>query len=447
MFKHRLPALLMTLVLGLSLLAGCGSKPAEPTTKEAPPAQAPPQPIELQVWTAYPEIETLLKAIGADYTKENPNVTVKVTLFAQRAMDDKMATALPAGQAADVFDFGTVSLHPYHVGGYVEPVPQDIVDEMKKSWTKAAVEAATDKNQVFIVPSFVGLQALFYNKDHFAEVGLTNPPQTMDELMNYAKKLTKYDAGGKVTRAGYGLRKAGGGYGTAEKFWALGMIPFGVDPLKQQGSGWVTDLSGMEKGLQWYLEALYTQKIDSFEVKGDAEGFAAGTISMFQRESWVVGNLKQNAPNLKYGVALMPKGDKGWGTPAIFSGFGVPKSSKHKAEAWKFIKFATNQKNQVKLLAESGWVPVRIDTDYSSVYASNPVLQDFVKALNTPGYQIRTYPLVPAAQEVVGKMADILMPAFQKSELAKDAAGVTKVVSQVQEQSNKILKDNGLAPK
>ena len=44
------------------------------------------------------------------------------------------------------------------------------------------------------LPTAVRSLALFYNNDLLKEAGLSGPPQTLDDLVDYSKKLTKRDS-------------------------------------------------------------------------------------------------------------------------------------------------------------------------------------------------------------------------------------------------------------
>ena len=53
------------------------------------------------------------------------------------------------------------------------------------------------------LPTAVRALALFYNKDMFAAAGLPGAPETLDQMVEYAKKLTKKDSGGNYEVGGY----------------------------------------------------------------------------------------------------------------------------------------------------------------------------------------------------------------------------------------------------
>ena len=450
MSARRTWAFLAVSVVMVMLLAACApaATPAPAATSAPAATQAPAKSVELTVWTRFPEMEKLLREVGELYTKDHPNVKVTVTLFAQRALDDKIAVALPAGEAADLIENGAVSVYPFYAQGFLEPVPKDLVDWLKQHVSKDMIESGAD-GVVFAVPFFTGIQALYYNADYFKAAGLTRCPQTLDELVDYAQKLTKRDDKGNITVSGFGLRLAGGGYGVAEKFWALAMIPYGVRPVVKVDGGWKPgyDVEGGSKALQLYLDGLYKYKFDSPDVKHDAEGFGLGALAMFQRESWVIGTLASTYPNINYGTCLMVKGPKGWGTNGGPSDLAVSKNSKNKDVAWDFVKFVMTPENQLKLLADTGWLPTRTDADYSSVLNKQPAFKAFLDSMSTPGYEVQLYPMIEPSQEVVGKMADALVPAFANPALANDPAGVQKVVSGMIETTKQILSDYKLLAK
>ena len=50
-------------------------------------------------------------------------IDIEATLFPQRALEEKVAAALPAGEACDVLDLGTMSTYPYYVAGLFEMEP------------------------------------------------------------------------------------------------------------------------------------------------------------------------------------------------------------------------------------------------------------------------------------------------------------------------------------
>jgi multiple sugar transport system substrate-binding protein len=407
-------------------------------------------PVELNIWSAFPELHDQVQWIAAKYMEKNPNIKIKATLFPQRALEEKVAVALPAGQAADLIELDKMALYPYYVAGHLQPLPKNVVDWVKKNFPDYSVVSVTsDKEEIFTFPWLNSLKAMFYNKDHFKEAGITKTPETIDEMMEMAKKLTKRDEKGNLTRAGFDLRLSGGGFGTSQKYWTQVMIPYGAKVLEKVGNkgraGY--DNEAGRKALQYYIDAVHKHKVDSLDFKSDAEAFGLGMTSMFQRESWVVGYLAKNAPKINYGVFLMPKGPGGWGTVGNTMGLSVAKASKYKKEAFDFAMFMMNDEMSRATFGGSGWQPFRKGVDYSQLYKTRPQLKTFIDGAQTKDHVVFDYENIAPIFEIHSRMADRLMAAFKRADLVDNPAGITKVIKETAEETNRILEDHGLLAK
>ena len=59
------------------------------------------------------------------------------------------------------------------------------------------------KDGVLYCLPMLEMRILWYRTDLFKEAGLDRPPQTLDEIYEYAKKLTKHDGSGNITMSGW----------------------------------------------------------------------------------------------------------------------------------------------------------------------------------------------------------------------------------------------------
>ncbi len=408
------------------------------------------QSVELNVWSAFPELHEQVTWIAGKYMEKNPNIKIKTTLFPQRALEEKVAVALPAGQAADLIELDKMALYPYYVAGHLQPLPKEVVDWVKKNYPDYSVVSVTsDKGEIFTFPWLNSLKAMYYNKDHFKEAGINKTPETIDEMIEVAKKLTKRDEKGNLTRAGLDLRLSGGGFGTSQKYWTQVMIPYGAKVLEKVGNKYRAgyDNEAGRKALQYYIDAVYKFKVDSLDFKSDAEAFGLGITSMFQRESWVVGYMAKNAPRVNYGVFMMPKGPTGWGTVGNTMGLSVAKASKHKKEAFDFAMFIMTDDMSRATFGDSGWQPFRKGVDYSQLYKTRPQLKTFIDGAQTKGHTVYDYENIAPIFEIHSRMADRLMAAFKRADLVDNPSGIAKVIKDTAEETNRILEDNGLLTK
>ena len=406
--------------------------------------------VKVTIWSEFPEIHEMISAVAKQYMAEHPEIIVEATLYPQRALAEKVAVALPAGQAADLLEIDKMALYPYYVDGYVEPITGDMEKWVKDNWPQDSIEAVTAADgKMFCFPWFVSLKLMFYNKDYFAEAGITKTPETVDEMIAMSQKLVKRDADNKVTRSGLGYRLSGGGFGTAQKFWTQAMIPYGAKAIEKVGDKWRAgyDNEAGLKAMQMYLNAIYKDNVVSFDIKSDAEGFGLGFAAMFQRESWVVGYMAKNAPKINYGVFLMPKGPGDWGTVGNTVALGLSKGSKNKKEALDFAQYLMNDANSRKLLAETGWQPFRVNVDYKDIFEKMPALKTFVDGLNTKGFKVYDYENISPISEIHNRFAERLMRAFKMKELYEKPEELKAFLHAAAEETNSILQENDLLAK
>jgi multiple sugar transport system substrate-binding protein len=213
------------------------------------------------------------------------------------------------------------------------------------------------------------MPALFWNKGYFREAGLTQPPQTFVEAMDYARKLVKFDSTGKMTRSGISLRLSGQGSGIGEK-WRFLLEPAGGSLIARTPSGrWHQnyDNDAGRTATKFYVDAVQVYHVDDPKILHDADAFVSGTTAMLLREAWVIGEIRKKAPNLEYDVTPMPRwtADGPHKTLVGQDGLYVSAKSKNQQASYDFMKFLTAPESTVLLTQQSGWVGARTDVDWS----------------------------------------------------------------------------------
>lgn len=336
-------------------------------------------------------------------------------------------------------------IFPYFVNGEIIPFEGETAEYIKQNWPEFAVANSTSSDgQVFVLPWITSPKMMFYNLGMFEAAGITETPETVDEMMAMAEQLTVRDGSGNTTTQGIDLRLSGGGFGTSQKYWTQAMIPYGAPVLSPDGdkfrAGYDND-QGVA-ALNLYIDAVHVRKVSTFDAKHDAEGFGLGQAAMFQRESWVVDYMSKNAPDIRYDVFPMPKGPGGWGTVPNTLGLALTSSSKHQDEALAFVQWVTNEENTVKTYAISGWQPWRTQgIDFSGLFEQKPVLEKFVGILSLERHVLHDYENISPVAEIHARMADRLINAFKDSSLAGNTDGQKNAVHEMAEETNRILAD------
>jgi multiple sugar transport system substrate-binding protein len=395
------------------------------------------------VWSGYPELQPIYEAAKADFEKANPNIEVKLEFFPLQGFIEKMNVVMPTGNGPDVAEMITSWAYNFVDAGLFLENPPSIAKDIKKNVLPAYRPSTQWGKKSIGVPVCYYSELLYYNKKMFKEAGLSSAPANYTQFANYAKKLAKYDASGNLTRSGFSFRIMGAPSGTMEKFWATALIPNGADVVTAKGKGkfdaGFTPKIG-EWGLKFYIDMLYKYKVDNFLVKHDSEAFALGQTAMFEREQWVTGYMKLNAPTMEYGIAHLPK-YKSRGTFVKARALYVTKSSKDRSDAWKFVQFFFNPKYQAMMVSKTGWLSTRQDLNYNELLKDTPQL---LNVMTYPkGMKLHWDAMTPAYDEAHIKGAEVLIKAFRDKSLVDNPKGVSKVISNVINAIRTVLRNYG----
>ncbi len=427
-----LAAVLILLAPALALAGGAGEGKAS-------------APAKITLWSGYPELQGFYESVVKDFTAQNPGITVEVQTFALADLDKKLGMSIPSSTAADVLELISVQSFPWASKFFTE-VPAAVKDGVMKVVNKEYLHDVTYGGKMMGVPFCFYSEVLYYNKDMLAEGGYTKAPDTMDQLVEYARKLTKYDPQGTVARSGISLRFAGNPSGTAEKFWALGLLPWGGDILTESTAtpgkfhaGFGNDAG--YKGLSLYLDLVYKHKVTDFNIKQDAEGFAQGKAAMFEREQWVVGTLKQTAPTLNYDASALPKGSRR-ATFAITRNMFVPQAAKSKDAAWKFIAYFYSKPVMERMVKETGWLSTRADLDYAVLLKPSPQLLAGIN--NPPDLQFVWQKRLTVENGIMNKIGETLTQLFRDASLTGNEAKIREAVKKMADAADGTLKEAGL---
>lgn len=440
-----------TLLLAVS---ACG--PAATTAPSAAPGTAGPttgataaanacgsDPITLNIWGGYPEIDPVYKAAGEAFTKTHPNVSFTVFSTDLRGFEQKLTTALPSNTAGEIVVRTTNFLARFIDQDLLLPLPDDLKAAVNApgAYLPEVIKDGTYKDNMWGLPIFTGGTGIFYNTDMYAEAGITGPPTTMDMLIENARKLAKKDASGAVTRSGLSLRLSGQGSGVAEKFWIL-LIQYGKTLIREtpEGSGkWVAEYNGPEgvKLFQTYVDFL-RDGVESLNIDHDAKAFETKVTAQFLRESWVVAEIAAQAPDLvgHYKTISPPVGD----ILTVESMF-VPKGAKNADCAWDFIRFMREPEQQLNLTKVSGWPEARKDIDLTQFLVDNPGFEGFLK--RPDNFQLYVTPPIAEFDEIETKLATHLVEGYADYQnLAGQPDKIKALLDTWAAESNDILKAN-----
>ncbi len=327
-------------------------------------------------WQFWPSrhIEPIVEA----FESENPGVEVKMQQLTWGSGFEKIVAAAAAGNPPDLCELGSTWVPRFASDGAVADVTGEveaIVDDYRM-W-----EIATYGGRVYGWPWVLGTRVLFYNLDLLERAGLDpeEPPETWAELLEAARGVHSLGEG----VYGFGLN-AGERYVTYKKFMALAWGNGGrilSDDLERSEF----DSPGNRQALEFYVGLLPYSIIERQDMIDQA--FKDGRVGLMISGGWNLKRFPQEAPALRYGVALVPRPAAGEGGHASFGGgevLVVFSSSKKKGLAGRLARFLISPRNSIALCREVRSVqPSFVGAENDPFYEFHPHDRVFVRQLET----------------------------------------------------------------
>lgn len=367
--KRTIP-LFLTFVMLLALLAGCaqplvessGQDGASTTASTSDSAEAP---VELLMWTASNEaFHAQNDALIQAFMEENPNYTITIEQFPSGEFMTKLRAAFTSDQLPDVIQVFGSEIIPFVQAGLLAPVPADLQEEVEAEFAPAGIGVFRGQEDgiIYGVPHEITLDSggvLYYPED-LASAGYETFPQTYDELLDAAQKLTEYDSSGNVIHAGFDMFTT---WGNLFYFYAL-ILQQGGDYLAEDGIHVDYTNPESEVAMQAIVDLFTEYKVTSFEhlsVDDSWVVFFKGNSSMSFIGPWTIPLGKMNFDNDDFLYGKMPSftGDSDAFVTETGWGMIVPKSSTKQDAAWELVRFITNEENSLTWNAGTGTIPAR----------------------------------------------------------------------------------------
>ena len=216
------------------------------------------------------------------------------------------------------------------------------------------------EGKMYAAPFYGESSFLFYRKDLMDKAGLQMPDQpTYDDITKFAEKLTDKKAGV------YGICLRGKpGWGENFAYLSTLINTMGGRWFDEQ---WKPQLTSPEwkKSISWYVDVMKKYGPPGASSNGHNENralFATGKCGMWidaTSAANYISDPKYSQVADKVAFAQAPTGTVPNGAQWLWSwALGIPASTKHAAEAKKFVYWATS-KEYAQLVAKSeGWIQV-----------------------------------------------------------------------------------------
>ena len=323
-------------------------------------------------------ITKIIDGLAADFEKENPGIKLK-PIYTGTYQDSltKALTAVKSNDAPVTSILLSTDMFTLIDEDAIQPFDDLIRTPEDKAWLASFYPAFMENSQTggktWGIPFQRSTIVLYYNKEAFKEAGLdpNRPPATWKEHVEYAQKLTRHDASGKVTQWGVEIPSTGFTYWL---FQALA-IEAGTNLMNSAGTQTYFDRPEVIEALTYWVDLVNKYKVHPpgiVEWGTTPKDFFEKKAAMIWTTTGNLTNVRTNA-KFDFGVAMLPAG-KQRGSPTGGGNFYLFKKSTpaQREAAFKFIKWVTSPQRAAQWGIDTGYVAVRADA------WETPVMKQYV---------------------------------------------------------------------
>jgi multiple sugar transport system substrate-binding protein len=319
--------------------------------------------------------------------------------------------ALSAGTAADLYYMPGETAPAIVATGKALPL-DDRLD--LSPFLSSLLDVYTFDGSVYGIPKDFNTLAIVYNTDLFDEAGVDYPDED-DTWEEFADKLRGVSA----------LEEGVHGACLPTTYDRFGAFAFGAG-WQPPGVTEQVDFSddAMRQAVEWYTGLI---REGAAVVPADVgQGWTGGCLATEEvgvavEGAWIIGFLRNEAPNLRYGTTFLPIGPSGERGNFIYSvAYAVNADSPNQDEALKVLEALTSPEAQQWVLEEGLAIPSRseladnpfFDQDTTEARANRTVFEGAEQG-NVHGYQFGVLgtdfmnPINDALSSIVTDDADV----------------------------------------
>ncbi len=440
--RRRLIALTALALLAAACTAGGGSsEPVQTLSSNASHA-----PLTLTVWSNFTSREHKVTTDAMNLAHQKyPWMTIK---HVGGKEDAPIERAISGGNPPDV----AISFTPDNAAKYCQTGAwQDLnpylqADKIDKSavWPSGVSSYTSFENKQCALPMLTDAQGLYYNVDLLKKHGFSQPPKTVSQLTDMAKKLTEYNSDGSIKVAGF--VPLFGFYQTQQMPNILAHA-FGAKWYDESLKPTISSDPNWAKMLQWQkslVDAIGYSKLQKFAASlggSDSEfsaqnGLETGKIAMMVDGEWRNAFIAADKSKVNYATAPFPVDDAQgdlYGTQMVGGTIaGIPKGVKHPAESWLLLKFMTTDTNYLTTIAHGlKNVPSTFDSLKDPVLQNDPHFKTFMDIFQNPKSNFK--PITPIGITDVNLFLTLAQK-WQAGKVSDLAGGLKALDSQISKQ-------------
>jgi multiple sugar transport system substrate-binding protein len=311
------------------------------------------------------------------FEKENPDIRV-TWLRAPGSYYVKVQTMMVGYTCADIINFSGKRVNAFKVKNTL----LNLMPFMKKDkynlndyFPVGLADAQMTNTELFYLPIEGSGTVLFYNKNLFDKAKMKYPDNTWTwgSFLKAGQELTQdTDGDGRNDQVGLSL-----------SYWWGEVIPWiwanGGSMVNKEQTKCLLNKPEALGAMQFLIDLdnkyhITDKSLGGTESAGIYENFASGRIGMFCALAYILPRLSDacGSKDLRWGMALPPKGKHGRPIRYTSSGFVIWKETRVPNESWRLLKFLMKPEIMDKFCTANEWIPSRKSLVLKKSYLDNP---------------------------------------------------------------------------
>jgi multiple sugar transport system substrate-binding protein len=357
------------------LFAGGQQEKSETSTSEV---------TEIVYWQYFYETKSvLMDKLIAMFEEQNPDIKVIQQTFPYENYNTKVASSVPSGTGPNVINLYYGWLPTYIDSGYLQPLPTSVFNnERIENEFFPLVSAAKFEGSYYALPTAVRSLALFWNKDLFKKAGLdpNKPPTTVEEMIDYAKKLTVTDKNGNYLQTGMTLELR-----AQMHHWVREVLlrQMGGQPYSDDNKTVTYNSQAGYDAFKFFTDLELVNKVGMPNfMTDDVTAFKSGAMGMTVDGSFRLGTLDK-VETLDYAVAELPSMNGISSSFASFWANGITSFTEGKEleASIKFLDFLTSDTVMAMWLEAVGELPAKKALALKDEFKNDPKYGPFIRSL------------------------------------------------------------------
>ncbi len=315
------------------------------------------------------------KSLVSLFEASHPDIKIDMTVIPFTGYVQKFSTAAQAGQAPDIIRTDNApDTQGLAAQGLLADLTSKISAADKADFVQAALKGGVYNGKIYSIPQTVDALGLYYNKALFKAKGLTAPPTTLAQLVTYCQKFGN----------GKGILLNADSYWIQPWIWGNGggLVDMQKKQIlvasKKSIAGWTAFNSLFQN------KCAFPNKDFSNSYTNMQTAFKNSQVAMIVNGPWASADLLsgpafRRSSNL--GVAVIPPGPGGQGSPIGGGALAISRNSKNVDAAYTFIKWLTSPAQQAVFASKNNVLPTHVSAYKLPAVKKNRILVDFLGQL------------------------------------------------------------------